>query len=308
MMMDAEVRRRITLALTLTVAAALVGVGRMPATQAQTIPNIQPIVGTWEGTVKSRLGLTHPVRLTIREDGTWALVALDDSILHYSGTVRVVDGEYRFSVFEDGRTGAYTLGERDGQRMLQIQTVKPLGWPPPPRDPRRRVGFGALSGGGGWCCSSSWGSWWVACCCCGGSQDDTTARPSTRALLARRPLQVRPGGPAPRHGIHPRAPAAVLGLKASGHDRRRLPVRGAAYGPRPSRKPSLGRPPGHQDASCGGVVIALEIFASRIAEIDFRAELSKSTQLAGEAPEAQGRHQTQIPEQAREQPCRVHGR
>ena len=39
-----------------------------------------------------------------------------------TGTVRVVEGRFRFYTFEDGRIGAFTLNENNGQQVLQLRT------------------------------------------------------------------------------------------------------------------------------------------------------------------------------------------
>src|SRR5262245_42408084 len=114
--------RGVRLVVTLTVAFALVGAGRIPATQAQATPELQSIVGTWEGNLQTQVGPAYPMRLAIRDNGTWEMVPLDgDKVRTYAGTVRAVDGRLRFYTFVNGRTGTFSTSERNGQSLLQIQ-------------------------------------------------------------------------------------------------------------------------------------------------------------------------------------------
>jgi len=122
-MVHVEGGRRVTLALAVAVMCTRGGVGWIPVTHAQSGPDLRSIVGTWEGPLKGQVGVSYPVRLTIKDDGTWEMLPLNgDTFRHYSGTVRVVEGRLRFYTFEDGRIGAFTLNENNGQQVLQLQT------------------------------------------------------------------------------------------------------------------------------------------------------------------------------------------
>ena len=122
-MVRVEVGRRVTRALAVSVMCTLGGAGWVPAIHAQPGLDLRSIVGTWEGPLKGQVGVTYPMRLTINDDGTWEMLPLNgDTFRHYSGTVRVVEGGFRFYTFEDGRIGAFTLNENNGQQVLQLRT------------------------------------------------------------------------------------------------------------------------------------------------------------------------------------------
>jgi len=77
------------------------------------------IVGTWQGTLTTR-GQHYPITLTIQANGSWESVVPGIGTGHFSGTVRVVDGEFRYHTNENGIDGTYTLREGDGTRVLEL--------------------------------------------------------------------------------------------------------------------------------------------------------------------------------------------
>jgi hypothetical protein len=103
------------LGISIVLAATLAGLA-----QAQPIADLQPIVGTWEGTLKLSNGRTFPMTLMIREDGTWETLVPGLSPPKFTGTVRLINGKFRYDTKENGRQGTYTLKERDSKRTLEL--------------------------------------------------------------------------------------------------------------------------------------------------------------------------------------------
>src|SRR5262245_10695732 len=107
-----------TLGIGIVLAAPLASV--IGVAQAQQTPDLQPIIGTWEGTLKLSDGRTFPMTLMIREGGTWESLIPGLSPPKFTGTVRLINGKFRYDTKENGRQGTYTLKERDGKRTLGL--------------------------------------------------------------------------------------------------------------------------------------------------------------------------------------------
>jgi hypothetical protein len=58
--------------------------------------------------------------LMIREDGTWETLVHGLTPPKFTGTVRLINGKFRYQTKENGREGTYTLKERDGKRTLEL--------------------------------------------------------------------------------------------------------------------------------------------------------------------------------------------
>jgi hypothetical protein len=86
-----------------------------PAKQVQ---DLKEISGTWSGTVYTRARGNHSATLTIKNDGTWVAVAPTIPPGTFTGTARLAGGKVHWKSETSGRSGTWTLHEKDGQRVL----------------------------------------------------------------------------------------------------------------------------------------------------------------------------------------------
>jgi hypothetical protein len=106
-------------ALTLTCATTLCAVASVFADDQQ-LSDAKPIAGQWRGYVTTPAG-TAPVDLTIKEDGSYAIVVYIRPPVNVSGAIfEFVDGKAHFKHSDGKTTGKWTLFvDAKGSRVLK---------------------------------------------------------------------------------------------------------------------------------------------------------------------------------------------
>jgi hypothetical protein len=94
----------------------------------KTVTDIKQLVGTWNGWIASRDGGPYPfpAKLSVREDGTWAI---DFNRIFY-GRIAIVDGVVRWGSTDPQQplSGTATLVEENGREWLTFRRANGEVW------------------------------------------------------------------------------------------------------------------------------------------------------------------------------------
>jgi len=100
------------MAMVVIMVAAAVSCSSLPPSKP--VSSVGEIAGKWEGTGAGPGGAVQAVT-TISPDGRYTTLLPTGT---FTGTVTLVDGKLRAKSDQTGRTGTYTLHEKDGKRTL----------------------------------------------------------------------------------------------------------------------------------------------------------------------------------------------